>query len=104
MIALHKIQKYQKLLKNLIFKMIFKKLMRKIMHNCAKTNILFYDYCIQCFVLNALQEIIKDFMCFFMKSKYIILLHYHFCCRIFIDILLYANINLITIHVKCIII
>jgi len=63
-----------------------------------------YNYCIQCFVLNAFQEVIKDFMCFFMKSKCIILSHYHFCCRIFIDILLYANINLITIHVKCIII
>ncbi len=63
-----------------------------------------YDFHIQRFVLSALQEITEDFMIFFMKSKCIILSHYHSCCRIFIDILLYANINLMTIHVKCIII
>jgi len=63
-----------------------------------------YNFYIQRSVLNALQEVIEDFMCFFMKSKCITLSHYHSCCRIFIDILLYANINLTTIHVKCIII
>jgi len=63
-----------------------------------------YDYCIQHAVLNALQKVIEDFMCFFMLSKCITLLHYHYCCKIFIDILLYADINLTMIHVKCIII
>jgi hypothetical protein len=63
-----------------------------------------YDYCIQRAVLNALQEVIEDFMCSFMLSKCIILLHYHFCCRIFIDIILYVNINLMMIYIKCIII
>jgi len=63
-----------------------------------------YDYCIQRAVLSALQEVIEDFMCFFMLSKCIILSHYHYCCRIFIDILLYADINLTIIHVKHIII
>ncbi len=63
-----------------------------------------YDFCIQCFVLSALQEVTENFMIFFMKSKCITFSHYHFCCRIFIDILLYADINLMTIHVKCIII
>ena len=104
MIALREIQKYQKSFKNLISKMIFERLVREIMHDCAKANMLFYDYHIQCFVLSALQEVVEDFMILFMKSKYIILSHYHSCCRIFIDILLYANINLMTIHVKCIII
>ncbi len=78
--------------------------MKEIMHNCAKANMLLYNYCIQRSVLSALQEVIENFMISFMKSKCIILLHYHFCCRIFIDILLYANINLMIIHVKCIII
>jgi len=63
-----------------------------------------YDYYIQRTVLNVLQKVIKDFMCFFMLSKCIILLHYYFYCRIFIDILLYININLMMIYVKCIII
>jgi len=103
-IALHKIWKYQKSVKNLLFKMIFKRLVRKIVHDCAYTNMLSYNYCILRSVLNALQEVTEDFMCFFMKSKCITLLHYHFCCRIFIDILLYANINLTTIHVKHVII
>jgi len=67
-------------------------------------NMLQYDFCIQCSVLSAFQEVIEDFMIFFMKSKCITLSHYHFCYRIFIDILLYTNINLTTIHVKCIII
>ncbi len=83
--------------------MIFERLVREIMHDCARANMLLYDYCIQRSVLNALQEVIEDFMISFMKSKCITLSHYH-SCRIFIDILLYANINLITIHVKCIII
>jgi len=63
-----------------------------------------YDFRIQRYVLNALQEVTKDFMCFFMKSKCITLSHYHSCCRIFINILLYADINLMTIHVKHVII
>ncbi len=63
-----------------------------------------YDFCIQRSILNAFQEVIEDFMIFFIKSKCIILLHYHSCCRIFINILLYADINLMIIHVKCIII
>jgi len=84
--------------------MIFERLVRKIMHDCAKANMLFYDYFIQRFVLSALQEVIEDFMIFFMKSKCITLSHYHSCCRIFIDILLYANINLMIIHVKRVII
>jgi len=63
-----------------------------------------YDYYIQHVVLSALQKIIEDFMCSFMLSKCILLLHYHFYYRIFINILLYININLIMIHVKCIII
>ncbi len=84
--------------------MIFKKLMKKIMHDYAWKNMLFYDYYIQCFVLNTLQEVIEVFIISFMKSKYITFLHYHFYCKIFIDILLYANINLMMIHVKCIII
>ncbi len=84
--------------------MIFERLIKEIMHDYAQANMLQYDFHIQCFVLSAFQKIIEDFMIFFMKSKCIILLHYHFCCRIFIDILLYANINLMTIHVKCIII
>jgi len=63
-----------------------------------------YNFRIQRFVLNAFQEVTENFMIFFMKSKCITFLHYHSCCRIFIDILLYANINLMTIHVKCIII
>ncbi len=104
MIALCKIQKYQKAVENLIFKMIFKRLVRKIVHDCAYANMLSYDYCIQRSVLSALQEVTENFMCFFMKSKCITFLHYHSCCRIFIDILLYADINLMTIHVKCIII
>jgi len=104
MIALCKIWKYQKSVENLIFKMIFKWLVKEIMHDCACTNMLSYNYCIQRSVLSALQEVIEDFMCFFMKSKCITLLHYHSCCRIFIDILLYADINLTTIHVKHVII
>jgi len=104
MIALCKIWKYQKSVKNLILKMIFERLVKEIVHDCACINMLSYNYCIQRSVLNALQEVIKDFMYFFMKSKCIILLHYYFCCRIFIDILLYANINLTIIYVKCIII
>jgi len=63
-----------------------------------------YDYCIQRAVLNALQEVVEDFMCFFMLSKCIIFLHYHYCCRIFINILLYTDINLMMIYIKCIII
>ena len=63
-----------------------------------------YDFHIQRSVLSALQEVIEDFMIFFMKNKCIILLHYHSCCRILINILLYADINLTTIHVKHIII
>jgi len=74
------------------------------MHDCAKANMLLYDYHIQHSALSAFQEVTEDFMIFFMKSKCITLLHYHSCCRIFIDILLYADINLTTIHVKCIII
>jgi len=104
MITLREIWKYQKSAENLILKMIFEWLVRKIVHNCACTNMLSYNYCIQHSVLSTLQEVTEDFMCFFMKSKCITLLHYHFCCRIFIDILLYANINLMTIHVKHIII
>jgi len=104
MIALRKIWKYQKSFENLISKMIFERLVSKIMHDCAKANMLIYDYCIQHSVLSALQEVIEDFMISFMKSKCITLLHYYFCCRIFIDILLYADINLMTIHVKRVII
>ncbi len=104
MIALCKIWKYQKSVENLILKMIFKWLVKEIVHNCAYTNMLSYNYCIQRSVLNTLQEVIEDFMCFFMKNKCITLSHYHSYCRIFIDILLYAIINLTTIHVKCIII
>ncbi len=63
-----------------------------------------YNFCIQRSVLNALQEVIENFMIFFMKSKCIILSHYYSCCRIFIDILLYADINLMTIYVKHVII
>ena len=74
------------------------------MHDYAQANMLQYDFRIQRSVLNALQEVTEDFMCFFIKSKCITLSHYHSCCRIFIDILLYANINLMTIHVKHIII
>ncbi len=103
MIALHEIQKYQKLFKNLISKIIFKKLVKEIIHDCAKANMLLYDYCIQCFALSALQEVVENFMISFMKSKCITFLHYH-SCRIFIDILLYANINLTAIHVKHVII
>jgi len=104
MIILCKIQKYQKSVENLILKIIFEQLVKKIVHDCAYINMLSYNYCIQRSVLSALQEVIENFMCFFMKSKCITLLHYHSCCRIFIDILLYANINLTTIHVKHIII
>jgi len=68
--------------------MIFERLIRKIMHDYAQANMLQYDFHIQRSVLNAFQEVIEDFMIFFMKSKCIILLHYHFYCRIFIDILL----------------
>jgi len=103
-IALHEIWKYQKSFENLISKMIFERLVREIMHDCAKANMLLYDYCIQRSVLSALQEVVEDFMISFMKSKCITLSHYHFCCRIFIDILLYADINLTTIHVKHVII
>ncbi len=104
MIALRKIWKYQKSVENLILKIIFERLVRKIVHDCACKNMLSYDYCIQRSVLSALQEVTEDFMCFFMKSKCITLSHYHSCCRIFIDILLYADINLTTIHVKRVII
>ncbi len=103
-VALREIRKYQKIAENLIFKMIFERLIKEIMHDYARANMLQYDFRIQRSVLSALQEVTEDFMCFFMKSKCITLLHYHFCCRIFIDILLYADINLTTIHVKCIII
>jgi len=84
--------------------MIFERLVREIMHDCARANMLLYDYCIQRSALNALQEVTEDFMIFFMKSKCITLSHYHSCCRIFIDILLYADFNLMTIHVKRVII
>jgi len=103
-VTLREIRKYQKSFENLISKMIFERLVREIMHDCAKANMLLYDYCIQRSALSALQEVTEDFMIFFMKSKCIILLHYHSCCRIFIDILLYADINLMTIHVKRVII
>jgi len=103
-VALREIRKYQKITENLIFKMIFERLIRKIMHDYAWANMLQYDFRIQRSVLNALQEVTEDFMIFFIKSKCITLLHYHSCCRIFIDILLYADINLTTIHVKRVII
>ena len=103
-VALREIRKYQKITENLIFKMIFERLIRKIMHDYAWANMLQYDFRIQRSVLNALQEVTEDFMIFFIKSKCITLLHYHSCCKIFINILLYANINFTTIHVKCIII
>jgi len=63
-----------------------------------------YDYHIQRAILSALQEVVEDFMCFFMLSKCITFSHYHYCCRIFIDILLYANINLMMIYIKHVII
>jgi len=103
-VTLRKIRKYQKIAENLILKIIFERLIRKIIHDYAWTNMLQYDFRIQRSVLNALQEVTEDFMCFFMKSKCITLSHYHSCCRIFIDILLYADINLMTIHVKHVII
>ena len=103
-VTLREIRKYQKIAKNLILKMIFERLIKEIMHDYAWVNMLQYDFRIQRSVLSALQEVIEDFICFFMKSKCITLSHYHSCCRIFIDILLYADINLTTIHVKCIII
>jgi len=103
-VALREIRKYQKIAENLILKMIFERLIREIMHDYAQANMLQYDFRIQRFVLSALQEVTEDFMCFFMKSKCITLSHYHSCCRIFIDILLYADINLMTIHVKRVII
>jgi len=103
-VTLRKIRKYQKIAENLILKIIFERLIRKIIHDYAWINMLQYDFRIQRSVLNALQEVTEDFMCFFMKSKCITLSHYHSCCRIFIDILLYADINLMTIHVKHVII
>jgi len=103
-VALREIWKYQKIAENLILKIIFERLIKEIMHDYAQVNMLQYDFRIQRSVLNALQEVTEDFMCFFMKSKCITLSHYHSCCRIFIDILLYADINLMTIHVKHIII
>ncbi len=103
-VTLHEIQKYQKIVENLILKMIFERLIKEIMHDYAQANMLQYDFCIQRSVLSALQEITENFIIFFMKSKCIILLHYHSYCRIFIDILLYTDINLMTIHVKCVII
>ncbi len=103
-VTLRKIRKYQKIAENLILKIIFERLIRKIIHDYAWTNMLQYDFRIQRYVLNALQEVTEDFMCFFMKSKCITLSHYHSCCRIFIDILLYADINLMTIYVKHVII
>lgn len=70
------------------------------MYDISRENMLEFDYRIQRFALNALQEATEGFMCSFMESKCITLLHYHLCCRISTDILLYADTNLAAIHAK----